>query len=626
MESACSDVALLNQLDGFSVYPQIRLCFSGPIKPGTISDGLFIVPLTQFSPWIRATRVVYDSTSKCVLAKPEKVLDGGKLYALIATSSIRDASGKSVKADPRFINSLLTLSSSYSDQGSGISTLLSQLGGTIAGASIFTTLHANDWIQKARSFVVADPMSSALTPGFTVAKLNELSSITWLAQTTVRGITPSDLTPHQVPLNRLEGVESIAVGTFLSPNFLTSTLTIPQVSTKTGVLQPQKYVLPIPGIPDGYAPISFHVFLPSGPKPANGYPIAIYGHGMGDDQWMGATTYIASTLAKRGIALMGVEVFGHGYGPASLIQLGYGLAPPVFVSSPGRTIPVDGVNFDIAKSGCVVLPGPVATRDCFRQTAVDMFALVKLITDNPGLSTQLGLDPKRISYIGQSFGAVLGSMVVATEPHVKTAVLNAGGGPVVDVARLQNPPLLAQLYLQTRTPAISAPDVLAFYGGPPVVTKDATPSKAFDVTEWFNMPGDPLAFASSLTQKPVLYLVALGDQEVPNPANSTLIRAASGQSSTWLYRPDRACKIVGSGALPLQPHRFLSEPFMYDSTARTSIAKAAQQQVAEFIASDGKSNVDPDGYLTPPFKPGDNLFEVPSSLPDVLNYGPFCKK
>ena len=58
---------------------------------------------------------------------------------------------------------------------------------------------------------------------------------------------------------------------------------------------------------------------------------------------MGATTYIASTLAKRGIALIGVEVFGHGYGPASLIQLGYRLAPPVFVSSPGRTIPVDGV-------------------------------------------------------------------------------------------------------------------------------------------------------------------------------------------------------------------------------------------------------------------------------------------
>ncbi len=238
MESACSDVALLNQLDGFSVYPQIRLCFSGPIKPGTISDGLFIVPLTQFSPWIRATRVVYDSTSKCVLAKPEKVLDGGKLYALIATSSIRDASGKSVKADPRFINSLLTLSSSYSDEGSGISTLLSQLGGTIAGASFLLRSSANDWIQDARSFVVSDPKSSALFPGFTVAKLNELSSITWLAQTKVRGITPSDLTSASaLPLDRLDGVDRIAVGTFLIAEFPYETLTIPQVPTKTGILK-----------------------------------------------------------------------------------------------------------------------------------------------------------------------------------------------------------------------------------------------------------------------------------------------------------------------------------------------------------------------------------------------------
>jgi hypothetical protein len=65
---------------------------------------------------------------------------------------------------------------------------------------------------------------------------------------------------------------------------------------------------------------------------------------------------------------------------------------------------------------------------------------------------------------------------------------------------------------------------------------------------------------------------------------------------------------------------------MYKSTARTSIALAAQNQVAEFIASDGKSRVDPDSYLTPPFKPEDNLFEVPGSLPDTLNYGPPCKK
>jgi pimeloyl-ACP methyl ester carboxylesterase len=626
MELPCADTTLLNQLDGFSIYPQLRVCFSGPIKPATVSDGLFVVPLSQFAPWIRITRIVYDSTSHCVLAKPEKVLEGGKLYAMLATSAIRDIAGKPVKADPRFLSSLLSLTNAYTDQVSGLSSLIAQLGGTISAATLFTTLSANDWIHDARSFVAGDPVSSTLLPGFTVAKLSDLAAMTWLAQTKVtpEGAPPA-LMPQQIPLNRLEGVERVAIGTFLSPNFLSNTLTIPQVPTKTGVLTPQKYVLPIP-VPEGYAPISFHVFLPSGPKPANGYPVAIYGHGMGDDQWMGATTYIASTLAKRGIALIGVEVFGHGYGPASAIQLSYSSAPPAFIPSPGRTIPVDGVNFDIARSGCVVLPGPFATRDCFRQTAADMFALVKLITGTSGFSSQLGLDHNRISYIGQSFGAVVGSMVVAAEPAVKTAVLNSGGGPVVDIARMQNPPLLAQLYLQMRNPPILTPDVLVFQGDPPAVTTNAAAPRAFDVTEWFNMSGDPLAFASALSKKRILHLISLGDQEVPNPANSTLIRAASAQSSTWLYRPDRACKIVGAAALPVQPHRFLSEPFMYDSTARTSIAKAAQQQVAEFIVSDGKIVADPDTFLTSPFQPGDNLFEVPKTLPDALNYEPFCKQ
>ena len=493
LESACSDVALLNQLDGFSLYPQIRLCFSGPITWTTISDGLFIVPLTEFSPWIRATRVVYDQSSNCALAKPEKVLESGKLYALIATSAIRDAAGRPVKADPRFISSLLNLVSGYSAQGISLSALLSQLGGTIAGASVFTTLSATDWIQDARSFVVSDSKSSSLVSDLTIANISDLTSITWLAQTKVSGVKSADLIPQSPPirLDRLDGVDRVAIGMFLSPNFLSENFTIPQVPTRTGKLKTNPYVLPLPGVPKGYAPISFHVFLPSGPKPANGWPVAIYGHGMGDNQWTGATTYIASTLAKRGIALIGVEIFGHGYGPASLIQLGYRLRDPAFVPSPGRTIPVDGANFDIAKSGCVVLPGPFATRDCFRQTAVDMFALVKLMTANNGLSSQLGLDPSRISYIGQSFGAVLGSMVVATEPRVKTAVLNAGGGPVVDVARMQNPPALAQAYLMMRTPPVLTPDVYTLPGASPQPTDDSNAPKAFDVTEWFNMPGDP---------------------------------------------------------------------------------------------------------------------------------------
>ncbi len=502
--SACSDVALLNQLDGFSLYPQLRVCFSGPVNPATISDGLIVVPLKLFSPWIRTTRIVYDTAANCAYAKPDRVLEPGQSYALIVTTAIRDAAGLPVKADSKFTNGLRNGLNNLPVQLAGLESLLPQLSGVVASASVFTTLSATDWIKKARSYVSADRVSGALA-AFKVVDMKQLSSITWLTQTTVAGVTPSELTPYEIPLARLDGIGRLAVGTFLSPNFLSSTLTIPQVDTKKGSLKTQPYVLPIPDVPSGYAPISFHVFLPSGDAPAGGYPVVIYGHGMGDDQWRGATTYIASTLAKNNIALIGVEVFGHGYGPASVIRLARSTGDPVFVPSPGRTIPIDGANFNPEMGGCIILPGPFASRDCFRQTAVDMFTLVKLIAGPNGIGSQLNLNVNRISYVGQSFGAVLGTMVVSTESRVKTAVLNGVGGPVVDIARMQNPPVLGYTYLQTRTPPLLSSDVLAFPGGAPVTTTDSAALKAFEVTEWYNMSGDPLSFAAGLITKPVLF-------------------------------------------------------------------------------------------------------------------------
>jgi pimeloyl-ACP methyl ester carboxylesterase len=610
-------VTLLNELDGFSVYPQLRVCFSGPVNPSTIPDGLFIVPLRALSSWIRTTRIVYDSAANCAFAKPERVLESGENYGLIVTTGIRDATGRPVKADPRFTKSLVTglIPAHLADSAS----LLAQLTDRVAAASVFTTLSATDWIKDARNFVSTDGTAGTLA-SLNIAEMKEVSSLTWLTQTKVSGVTPNDLTPFKIPLERLEGVTRLAVGTVLSPNFLSfPTLTIPTVETRTGSLKTQMYPLAIPNVPVGYAPISFHVFLPSGKPPKDGYPVAIYGHGMGDDQWRGATTYIASTLAKNGIALIGVEVFGHGFGPASLLGITSTSGATVLAPSPGRTVPVDGANFNPEISGCIVLPGPVATRDCFRQTTVDMFALVKMITGSNNFSKQLNLDASRISYIGQSFGAVLGTMVAATEPRITSAVLNGVGGPVVDIARMQNPPALAYAYLQTRTPPMPYMDVLAFQGQEPKPTTDSAALKAFEVTEWFNMPGDPLAFAAGLVNKPVLFQIARGDEEVPNPTNSMLIRAARGQSRTWLYRADRAAAIVTTIPLPSQPHRYLSEPFMYDSMARTSIAKAAQQQVADFISSDGKIS-DPNHALTAPFTFRDKLFEIPEKLPDTLNY------
>ena len=89
--------------------------------------------------------------------------------------------------------------------------------------------------------------------------------------------------------------------------------------------------------------------------------------------------------------------------------------------------------------GCI-LPGAVATRDCSRQTALDLSALIRAIRTT-GLG--LNLDPSRIYYAGQSFGSFYGTLFETVEPNVSAGTLNVGGGTQTDVARLS--PIARQL-------------------------------------------------------------------------------------------------------------------------------------------------------------------------------------
>src|SRR4051794_23402023 len=185
-ESVCSDVALLNQLDGFSVYPQLRVCFSGPVRPSTIQGGLYVASLSRFAPLINVNRVIYDSSTNCALAKPDAVLESGKRYAFVATNAIRDIGGKAVQPDARFTGIVGSLQP-----------LLSQIAPQVVGGSVFTTLSATDWIEKAHRHVISDPLAGFIVPdSFTVAKLSDLSSINWLVQTSFA----AELTPVKVPL------------------------------------------------------------------------------------------------------------------------------------------------------------------------------------------------------------------------------------------------------------------------------------------------------------------------------------------------------------------------------------------------------------------------------------------
>jgi hypothetical protein len=228
---------------------------------------------------------------------------------------------------------------------------------------------------------------------------------------------------------------------------------------------------------------------------------------------------------------------------------------------------------------------------------------------------------------------VLGTLVNALEPNIRAAAFNVGGGTVVDVARLQQPRLAADFYLGTHNPPLlNLPhgfphplnddfnDNYVFRNQAPVVNSiPGAPEiqAAFEVAEWLNMHGEPLAYASKLT-RPVLFQFAKGDQEVPNPATSALIRTAGKQSSSRWLLFDTARK-VASADLPEDPHRFLATPEIFLSPARLSIAIAAQSQIAGFFQSNGTVIPDANEFLTPPFA-GMTLFETPEVLPETLSF------
>jgi hypothetical protein len=134
--------------------------------------------------------------------------------------------------------------------------------------------------------------------------------------------------------------------------------------------------------------------------------------------------------------------------------------------------------------------------------------------------------------------------------------------------------------------------------------------------EWAMNSGDPLCYARHLRPDPlplvsggsVLFQIAKGDYNMPNPTSTALLRAGDLADRAVLYRHDLA--IADTPALAKNPHQFL---IRVDDPPARSIAIAYQNQIAAFFASDGVLIDHPEPQ---------QWFEVPLLLPppEGLNF------
>jgi hypothetical protein len=602
--SDCADVDVLNTLDGFNIQPRISIPFSGPIDLATVSsETVFLIG--PHGRRVGINQVVWEPAANTLHVESDEQLQQHSRYLLVVTRDIRGSDGQRLDGSA-FWRDLLghspAATKAYRTQlllALGASIFAGAAPGQVAAASLFTTQSVDAISKKVRRQI---RKGQAPTPTFalgtggerTVFPLSSITAIQWTRQTGTSTFTTSVL-PTPV-LSLFPGsVGTVAFGSFASPDYETAAKFIPPVGTRTG--KPT---------PEATNQIQFTLFMPAGTAPATGWPVAIFGHGFTDSK-NGAPWAVASSLARAGIATIAINVVGHGGGPLGSYTVLRSGAAPVSLPAGGRGIDQDGNGTIDSTEGVNAAPprALLGNRDGLRQTVFDLLQLVEVLEQGVDVDGDGGsdLERSRIYYAGQSFGGIYGVPLLGLEKKIRAGVPNVPGGPIIEIARLSPSfrPLVG-IALISRVPslynAVPNPTFTSFVENkplrnlPPVV--DTVPGASaiqqlLDRTEWAQQAANPAAYAP-LVRRPAIIQFARGDQTVPNPTTSAIIRAGGLASQTTLYRNDLAFQ--ANPAVPRNPHGFLTS---VANPAIASFALAAQAQIATFFASDGDTVIDPDG-------------------------------
>ena len=616
--SGCDEVALLNQLDGFSVNPRVAITFDAPIRIESVTrDTAFIVPVAAegAAAPIPLGQFVWDAEGKVLYARPERALLQSRVHALVVTTRILDGEGKRLRPAPDFLKPR---------DGTGherkVETqmwkAISPTGlkwADIAGIALFTTQSVTADLERMRAVLEsrAPPVVTFdLAPGgaASVFARDYVQTIDFRRHVATTGMLLGDPVPLELNLLPPAEVRAIAFGRYRSPSFLSADRHILQVPTRTPYPPPQVE-----------EEIHVTLFLPASERPAGGWPVAIFGHGFGNDRHV-IPPAVAGTLARAGFATIAINVVGHGAGHDGTLTVTRAGAPPVVLPSGGRGVDLNDDGQIGLTEGVGTRVGsplqPIGGRDGLKQTVADLMQLVRAIrrgidVDGDG---QPDLNREQIYYFGQSFGGIYGTLLMAVEPRIRAGVLNVPGGPIIEIARqaaVFRPNVISGL--QARNPSLmngekNFIEAIPLPGEPAVKTLPPGAldiQEYFDRIEWLGQPANPVAFAPYLLRAPldgrarvVMYQWAVGDRTMPNPTTESLLRAGDLAKVASLYRHDQV-----AANLPERfrdnPHAFLTWTFFPDVA---DIGRAAQEQVVRF-------------FLTGKIEAVDPRFEIPTARP-----------
>jgi hypothetical protein len=579
----------LNALDGWSTTAPIRIRFGGPLNPASFSAANirvyqvtvsntnkavsgFTRPLTfgtDFSATVASDAgvgsTILEITPLVPLAPsqgpatPTSPVPDGTGYLVLVTNGVMMASGAAATADTDYATIKATLGATVNP--ANCTTLPNA---PMQGACGFTASHFAVAANPALGALALNPANIIVSFHFTTVATRDTLRALGLTIFNPAAPVPAigvDATPG-IPLSLINA----ALPAFASARF--GTVTVPYysyipmaqapggISTDSQVLRtawraaaaPPSPLTdpanernltrfnPIPELRASKA-IPLLVIVPNagagaaGTKPANGWPVVIFEHGITRDR--SDAFALAQAFASQGWVIAAVDLPLHGItstaNPLYQASNEQTFNLDLIVNASGASGP-DGV-IDPTGTHFINLTYPLASRDNLRQGVVNLLALTRALPtlDLDG-DTVGDIDPTRIAFVGQSLGSIVGISYGAALPSpalTPTMVFSVPGGGVAALLRDSptfGPRINAGLQSQGLLPGTS---LYAQYFRDVQNIVDA---------------GDPLNFVALAAQQRSIYFqqmvggggtpAALPDQVIPNSATQRLINAviASGQA------------------------------------------------------------------------------------------------
>jgi dienelactone hydrolase len=563
----------LAELDGWGLRPTVEFFVQGPIDAATVpettrtlADSLFVLDVDPETVETGAP-VPFDwryvPERNAIVGAPAfgTQLREGTRYAAVLTTDVHGSNGLPVYGpelaalDHEPPTRWRTTAEAYTELRG-----LPELDGRIAGLAVFTTQHATDVLVKARN-VIGNP-AAVEPPTLTFADSGLIFDTTGKL-TSLLGQAARETAGPRAGLEKWGGdnptglahdhIAVVATGVTTTVRFRADDCLDATMGCTPDAPGDETFRLGANGVPDVFDPaleMPITIVLPKGTVPAAGFPVVVFGHGLGGSRH--DMLNLAEPLAAQGYAVVAVDMWGHG-SRYNDIDVGNNLArKDDFTGDKGMR---DGFGDDTGASSNLAFFESFlnigAIRDTIRQSTIDVARVSQLIQTNPSLTALAGpyattprFDPTRVAYLGQSFGTIVGANLSAIEPRIGLYVLNVPGGGVVDHI-LVNSAYIGDLALPFAELLYGASGTLDKFH-PLVGMLQAIFDGADSLTFARRTLKDRLVIENQfLGRRHVVCIEALDDEIMPNIATEALARAYGLQ----LLRPN---VVVPSGMLQIE--------------------------------------------------------------------------